>query len=129
MDLIRVLVPYQDVSAINQLYQQCISNLPKLKSSKEQKKAYRLLEEICGSSTEGCQEFLKNNRKDVQKLLKKSLDSAAVSSKGHINHKQKFNILLSFFVIFRSEIKMSEVSPSSSATFGPRKQVHKGRYT
>lgn len=43
---------------------------------------YRLLEEICGSDSLGCKEFVKTNRKEVQKLLTKSLNSAAVSSKG-----------------------------------------------
>lgn len=82
LDLIRVLVPYQDADSIDKLYQQCIKSLPDVKNNKEQKKAYRLLEEICGSETEGCKEFVKRNRKHVQKLLVKSLDSAVVSSKG-----------------------------------------------
>ncbi|RZC36936.1 RRP12-like protein [Asbolus verrucosus] len=46
------------------------------------KKAYRLLEEICGSESESCKQFIKNNRKEVQGLLWKSLETAAVSSKG-----------------------------------------------
>lgn len=82
MDLIRALVPYQDVDGINQLYQKCIKSLPEIKNNKEQKKAYRILEEICSSESNGCKEFVKNNRKFVQKLLMKSLESAVVSSKG-----------------------------------------------
>ncbi|CAH1115005.1 unnamed protein product, partial [Psylliodes chrysocephalus] len=82
LDLIRALVPYQNDENINTLYQQCIKNLPDIKNSKEQKKAYRLLEEICGSESEGCKNFVKSNRKEVQRLLMKSLNSAAVSSKG-----------------------------------------------
>lgn len=82
LDLIRALVPYQNSESIDKLYQQCIKSLPEIKNSKEQKKAYRLLEEICGSETEGCVEFVKRNRKNVQKLLIKSLESAVVSSKG-----------------------------------------------
>ncbi|XP_057657541.1 RRP12-like protein [Diorhabda carinulata] len=82
LDLIRALVPYQNASNIEILYQQCIKNLPEIKNNKEQKKAYRLLEEICGSDSEGCNVFIKNNRKEVQRVLMKSLNSAAVSSKG-----------------------------------------------
>lgn len=82
LDLIRALVPYQDAESINKLYQQCIKSLPEIKNNKEQKKAYRLLEEICSSETDGCKEFVKQNRKYVQKLLLKSLDSAVISSKG-----------------------------------------------
>lgn len=82
IDLIRTLVPYQNVESLNKLYEQCIKILPEMKNNRQQKKAYRLLEEICGSEAESCKEFLKNNRKAVQKLLMKALDSAAVSSKG-----------------------------------------------
>ncbi|CAG9830042.1 unnamed protein product [Diabrotica balteata] len=82
LDLIRALVPYQNAQNVEILYQQCIKNLPEIKNNKEQKKAYRLLEEVCGSESEGCQTFVKSNRKEVQRLLMKSLNSAAVSSKG-----------------------------------------------
>lgn len=82
MDLIRALVPYQNIENITTLYNQCIKSLPEIKNNKEQKKAYRLLEDICGVESEGCKEFVKNNRKFVQRLLMKSLESSAVSSKG-----------------------------------------------
>ncbi|KAG5889831.1 hypothetical protein JTB14_023156 [Gonioctena quinquepunctata] len=82
LDLIRALVPYQSCENVNILYQQCVKSLPDIKNNKEQKKAYRLLEEICSSESEGCKEFVKNNRKDVQRLLMKTLSSAAISSKG-----------------------------------------------
>ncbi|KAJ8983810.1 hypothetical protein NQ317_008936 [Molorchus minor] len=82
LDLIRALVPYQNSQNVNVLYQQCVMCLPEIKNNKEQKKAYRILEEICRSESDGCKEFVKNNRKDVQKLLMKSLNTAAVSSKG-----------------------------------------------
>lgn len=82
LDLIRALVPYQNVDNIKILYEQCVKPLPEIKSNKEQKKAYRLLEEICGSQSENCKQFIKNNRREVQSLLWKSLETAAVSSKG-----------------------------------------------
>lgn len=73
---------YQDSKAIQQLYDQCIKNLGELKNNKEQKKSYRLLEEICSSQSDGCKNFIEENKKVVQKLLMKSLSSAAVTSKG-----------------------------------------------
>lgn len=82
LDLIRALVPYQNVDNIGLLYDQCVKPLPEIKNNKEQKKAYRVLEEICASQAEGCKLFIKNNRKRVQGLLRKSLDMAAVSSTG-----------------------------------------------
>ncbi|XP_076254422.1 RRP12-like protein [Rhynchophorus ferrugineus] len=82
LDLIRALIPYQSMEGIDTIYQQCVKNLPDIKNNKEQKKAYRLLEEIVSSDSEGCKNFVKSNRKDVQKLLMKSLNTAATSSKG-----------------------------------------------
>ncbi|CAG9770255.1 unnamed protein product [Ceutorhynchus assimilis] len=82
LDLIRALIPYQTAESIETIYQQCVKNLPEIKNNKEQKKAYRILEEIVSSNSEGCKEFIKNNRKAVQYLLRKSLESAAISSKG-----------------------------------------------
>lgn len=81
LDLIRVLVPYQSLEGIEKLYQEHVKVLPDIKNNKEQKKAYRLLEEICGSEAKCCKQFLKKNRKIIQKLLIKSLDTAAISSK------------------------------------------------
>ncbi|KAI4462006.1 putative nodulin-like protein [Holotrichia oblita] len=82
MDLIRALVQYQSLEEIQKLYEDFVKKLPEIKNTKEQKKLYRVLEEICGSESEGCKKFVQSNRKIVQKLLQKSLDTAAVSSKG-----------------------------------------------
>lgn len=82
LDLIRALVPYQNLENIQLMYDECIKSLPEINSNTEQKKAYRLLEEICSSESDACKSFIKNNRKEVQKLLRKSLNTAAVSSKG-----------------------------------------------
>lgn len=67
---------------MNKLFEKCIKGLPEIKNHKEQKKAYRLLEEICRSDTQGCRDFIKAHMKLVQKLLLKSLNSVLVSSKG-----------------------------------------------
>lgn len=69
LDLIRALVPYQNKENVKTLYEQCIKCLPDIKNKKEQKKAYRLLEEICGSDSEGCKDFVKSNRKEVIGLV------------------------------------------------------------
>lgn len=81
LDLIRALVPYQSLENVEVLYQECIRTLPEITNKKEQKKAYRLLEEICSSESESCKDFVKTNRKEVQKLLMKSLKTAATSSR------------------------------------------------
>ncbi|ENN83556.1 hypothetical protein HUJ04_001288 [Dendroctonus ponderosae] len=82
LDLIKTLIPYQSAESIAIIYEQCVKNLPAIKNNKEQKKAYRILEEIVSSESEGCKQFVKANRKDVQRLLGKSLNTAATSSKG-----------------------------------------------
>lgn len=81
LDLIRALVSYQNLQNLDLLYQQCVKTLPEITNKKEQKKAYRLLEEICSSESNDCKNFVKNNRKEVQKLLMKSLKTAAISSR------------------------------------------------
>lgn len=104
MDLIRTLIPYQNYENLNTLYDACIKNLSEVKNKKQQKKAYRLLEDICSSESDGCKKFLKKHRKTIQQLLLKSLDTSAVSSKGarlrcfnylvkeqpYLNHESKF---------------------------------------
>ncbi|ERL87854.1 hypothetical protein D910_05242 [Dendroctonus ponderosae] len=82
LDLIKTLIPYQGADSIAIIYEQCVKNLPAIKNNKEQKKAYRILEEIVSSESEGCKQFVRANRKDVQRLLGKSLNTAATSSKG-----------------------------------------------
>lgn len=82
MDLLRALVQYQNADEIEMLYKQFVERLPEIKNAKEQKKTYRILEEICSCNSEGCKQFIQANRKCVQKLLLKSLNTAAVSSKG-----------------------------------------------
>ncbi|KAF5307989.1 hypothetical protein FQR65_LT06557 [Abscondita terminalis] len=81
MDLIRQLVPYQNHESIEKLYFACVKPVPKIKNKKEQQKGFRLLEEIFESESEGCQTFFKNNRKQVQKLLLRTLASTAITSK------------------------------------------------
>ncbi|XP_050305349.1 RRP12-like protein [Anthonomus grandis grandis] len=82
LDLIRALIPYQGAKSIETIYHQCVKNLPDIKNNKEQKKAYRILEEIVSSDSDGCKTFVKSNRKEVQRLLRESLSTAATSSKG-----------------------------------------------
>lgn len=63
------------------IYKQFIVKLYENKNHKEQKKAYRLLEDICGSDQSGCVEFVKSNRKSLRGLLLKTLETTTSSSK------------------------------------------------
>ncbi|KAF5291161.1 hypothetical protein FQA39_LY14403 [Lamprigera yunnana] len=81
MDLIRELVPYQNEESITKLYKSGIKPIPKMTNKKEQQKAFRLLEEIFESESEGCKIFFWNNRKQIQKLLLKTLALTTIGSK------------------------------------------------
>ncbi|KAK5645482.1 hypothetical protein RI129_006782 [Pyrocoelia pectoralis] len=81
LDIIRELVPYQNLEAIEKLYEQCIKGIPKMKNKKEQKKAFKLLEEILESDSDECKSFFKNNRKQLQTLLMKTVTKATITSK------------------------------------------------
>ncbi|XP_058797316.1 RRP12-like protein [Phymastichus coffea] len=89
-DLVRVLCQHTDIDRIKLLYEKCTALFEDTKHQKEQKKAYRFLEEITGSETVVCQEFVKENRKAIQKVIVKSLTTVQKSSKGArircINH-------------------------------------------
>ncbi|XP_067007465.2 RRP12-like protein [Anabrus simplex] len=82
LDLLRALLPYQDSSHLATLFNQCQTALTNPKNHHEQKKAYRLLEELCSSDSEGCQAFVTGNLPTLQQLLLKSLSKSAPSSKG-----------------------------------------------
>ncbi|XP_046383339.1 RRP12-like protein [Ischnura elegans] len=88
MDLLRALLPWQsDGSRLRSLYDYCVPLLSS-KDAHEQKKAYRVIEEIfgCGTGDSGvssaaCKEFFNSNISELQNILLQSLSSAAPSSK------------------------------------------------
>ncbi|XP_071441432.1 RRP12-like protein [Hetaerina americana] len=88
MDLLRALLPWQsEGSRLHSLYNYCVPLLSS-KDAHEQKKAYRIVEEICGSgsgsggvTSNACREFLNSNITELQNVLLQSLSTAAPSSK------------------------------------------------
>lgn len=81
LDLLRVLISYQSVERIEEIYtgiQKAVVD-PK---DRHQKKSYRLLEEICASSSESCRTFVKNNEESLEDLLIGSLSSCISSTRG-----------------------------------------------
>ncbi|XP_043269034.1 RRP12-like protein [Venturia canescens] len=89
-DLIRVLTQYTDTERIQALYDKSAPILMDNKHQKEQKKAYRFLEEICANQSQICRDFVIENRRAIQKLLTNSASMAIPSSKAArlrcINH-------------------------------------------
>lgn len=82
LDLLRALLAYQDTSRLAQIYAVCEDRLANTKNLHEQKKAYRLLEELCGSSSDSCKAFVNDNLSDLKRLLLQSLSTSAAYSKG-----------------------------------------------
>jgi len=78
-DLQRALIPLIDTERIQQLY---TSALPRLQSKdhKEQKKSYRILEEICKCDTDEAKQFLASSLTDLQTTLVSSLSKISPSS-------------------------------------------------
>ncbi|CAL7937924.1 unnamed protein product [Xylocopa violacea] len=81
-DLIRLLIEYTDVDRLKTFYDMCIPALKESSNIKEQKKAYRFLEQICGSEMEPCKSFVVLHRREIQKLLMSSATEVAKPSRG-----------------------------------------------
>ncbi|XP_009860563.2 RRP12-like protein [Ciona intestinalis] len=81
LDIMVAMVTYITEDQIKDVYNTLI---PMLASSNHsmQKKAYRLLEEICGSEKEACRHFVKTNLSELKIRLLDGLSTAAPSSKG-----------------------------------------------
>ncbi|KAH0557965.1 RRP12-like protein [Cotesia glomerata] len=67
--LIRILVQFTDQERLLELYNKCVVIFKSTKQPKEQKQAYKFLEEILGSEKEICKEFVQENYKAIQKVL------------------------------------------------------------
>ncbi|EFN82732.1 RRP12-like protein [Harpegnathos saltator] len=80
-DLIRVLIGYTDIDKLTRYYEICMPLLKDVTKRKEQKKAYRFLEEVCGSDKEVCQNFLQEHRHEIRKLLISSAPSVKDTSR------------------------------------------------
>lgn len=82
MDLLRALLAYQNQQDIGKLYTEIIEKIKEIDNHKEQKKYYRLLEEILTSDSESCVQFLNENIDHINELILGSFDKSATSSKG-----------------------------------------------
>ncbi|KAL8187480.1 UNVERIFIED_CONTAM: pre-rRNA processing protein [Gekko kuhli] len=79
-DLIVAMAPYVDEKSLSSLYgiiQPSLQN----KDHGIQKKAYRVLEEVCASDRPACQYFVRSHLKELQSTLLGSLPSAASPAK------------------------------------------------
>uniref|UniRef100_A0A3B3T8K8 Ribosomal RNA processing 12 homolog n=1 Tax=Paramormyrops kingsleyae TaxID=1676925 RepID=A0A3B3T8K8_9TELE len=80
MDLVVVMAPYVDESTMSSTYE-LIRPYLESKEAGMQKKAYRVLEEMCGGSSAACRSFVLANLEQLQRALLDSLKSAASPAK------------------------------------------------
>lgn len=80
MDLVIVMATHVEADHMTKLYKM-ISPMLESTDRTMQKKAYRVLEELCEGTSEASQGFLKANLEDLQSVLLKSLSSSSPSSK------------------------------------------------
>ncbi|XP_015121144.1 RRP12-like protein [Diachasma alloeum] len=81
-DLIRVVTQFTDRTRLQSLYDKIVPLLLEDKHPKDQKKAYRFLEEICGSQSEICKTYILEHRKTIQKLIITATEKVCTTSKG-----------------------------------------------
>jgi ribosomal RNA-processing protein 12 len=84
LDLIRAFVPYVRKADINEIYTSFV--IPYMNDNKlitEQKKSFRIIEEICRSDSKSCLNFLEDKLIDILNLLVDTLSKCLSSSKSY----------------------------------------------
>ncbi|KFV18585.1 RRP12-like, partial [Tauraco erythrolophus] len=80
LDLVVAMAPYADEQSLGSLYRTIQPSLQS-KERSMQKKAYRVLEEVCAAPHAPCQAFVRSHLQDLQTALLDSLKSAASPAK------------------------------------------------
>ncbi|OWK62332.1 RRP12-like protein [Lonchura striata] len=80
LDLVVAMAPYADEQSLDSLYRTIQPSLQS-KERSMQKKAYRVLEEVCAAPHAPCQAFVHSHLQDLQAALLDSLKSAASPAK------------------------------------------------
>lgn len=86
-DIARAMSIYQSEEIIKELFSKllplCESSADKGKKVKNnlQKKGFKIIEDILKSDKQGCKEFVKNNRKQIQSVVMNSLNTSADNSR------------------------------------------------
>ncbi|XP_061228446.1 RRP12-like protein [Neopsephotus bourkii] len=80
LDLVVAMAPYADEQSLDSLYRTIQPSLQS-KERSVQKKAYRVLEEVCAAPHAPCQAFVRSHLQELQAALLDSLKSAASPAK------------------------------------------------
>ncbi|XP_070541212.1 RRP12-like protein [Ptychodera flava] len=81
MDLCIAMVTHIDSDKLNKVYRTTVVPFLQSQDKTMQKKSYRILEEICGSSSDASQKFVEDNISELQEILLNTLASSISSSK------------------------------------------------
>ncbi|XP_040571896.1 RRP12-like protein [Lepeophtheirus salmonis] len=110
LEIIKVLVLYQDEARIDKVYNIIVSKINS-KNHKDQKKAYRLLEDLCKISSDEMRKFV------CQRLLKiKSLISESLTSSSPPSQASRLRTLLLILNLLDSETEDQKQSNIEFAT-------------
>ncbi|XP_064418948.1 RRP12-like protein [Latimeria chalumnae] len=80
LDLIVAMAPFADEATMSQTFKTIVPYL-EMKDHSMQKKAYRVLEEVCGGEREPCRRFVHRNLEELKTTLLGSLKSASSPAK------------------------------------------------
>ena len=80
LDILQAMLPYQDALRIERLYNVCTAHMGD-KDFKQQKRAYRVLEELF--SSENCQDFVSEHLEQIQTSFLEALSTASPTSQAY----------------------------------------------
>jgi len=86
LDILQAMLSYQDEPRVEKIYQVCTGHLAAegtAKDSKQQKRAYRVLEELFSSNNQACQQFMAKHLHPIQMTFLEALSKASPSSQAY----------------------------------------------
>ena len=86
LDILQAMLSYQDEPRVEKIYQVCTGHLAAegtAKDSKQQKRAYRVLEELFSSNNQACQQFMAKHLQPIQMTFLEALSKASPSSQAY----------------------------------------------
>jgi len=92
LDILQAMLTYQDEPRVEKLFNVCTGHLAATASEsaqgakadmKQQKRSYRVLEELFSSPNEACQNFMARNIKSIQDTFLQALSKASPSSQAY----------------------------------------------
>ena len=103
LDLMRAFLPFLDEANLVTLFAQVAEPLLQEKNSRLQKKGYRLIEELCRSTSPACKGYVQSKLQNILQALMHGLRESAPSAKSAALNALR-NVIVQFFVVVPQEI-------------------------